>query len=178
MDSNSYFFTNKLNRPPFTFAQNPPQGAATQAGQDPESSMPPTPPISALEAASASLCFIPEWHWTTETHKANIDAVVGVSAGGADSNASKAPDFAHQKLFKRELYHYLRWALSGGASGVGIPAMMTILGRDVCVARILEVRGLSIDEAGKGVKSPATRNSTSCCGKQSCQGGNSGNSKA
>ena len=40
------------------------------------------------------------------------------------------------KTWKRELYHYLRWALLGGKRGPGIAETMDILGRETCVKRI------------------------------------------
>lgn len=175
LDSSFYFFTNDLNRPPFIKKVS--QDTNTNPGQDSEPKNPPTP-LSKLHAASAALCFIPESHWTTATHKANIDAIIGFAAGGADTDASKIPDASQQKLFKRELYHYLRWALSGGASGVGIPAIMAILGRDVCVKRIQEARELSANEAAREGKSFATQNASSCCGPRICQSGKDCSSKA
>lgn len=56
-------------------------------------------------------------------------------------NEEKQPD--KEKIFKKELYHYLRWALSAGAPGPGIPETMMILGPTECKRRITEAIGLS-----------------------------------
>ena len=50
---------------------------------------------------------------------------------------------AADKAFKKELYHYLRWALSASAPGPGIPETMAILGRDESVRRLQEARELT-----------------------------------
>ena len=46
-------------------------------------------------------------------------------------------------VFKKKLYHYLRWALSAGTPGIPIPATMVILGRDETVRRLEEARALT-----------------------------------
>lgn len=50
---------------------------------------------------------------------------------------------AADKRFKKELYHYLRWALSGGNPGPGIPETMAILGRAESIRRLDEGRRLT-----------------------------------
>lgn len=59
---------------------------------------------------------------------------------------------AADKRFKKELYHYLRWALSAGAPGPGIPETMRILGRAESVRRLEEGRRLTAElaEGGQG----------------------------
>lgn len=54
---------------------------------------------------------------------------------------------AADKTFKRELYHYLRWALSAGAPGPGIPETMEILGRAETVRRLQEAKELSMGKS-------------------------------
>lgn len=50
---------------------------------------------------------------------------------------------AADKRFKKELYHYLRWALSGGNPGPGIPETMAILGRAESIKRLDEAKALT-----------------------------------
>ncbi|KAL4911948.1 hypothetical protein BDW62DRAFT_195811 [Aspergillus aurantiobrunneus] len=128
---NSTFFTTTLSRPLYT----------------PTTS---TIPISSLHTASAALTLVPNSHWTIPTHKFNISSYDGASAilenqGSAatgDSEPEKAR-VAADKAFKKELYHYLRWALSAGAPGPGIPETMAMLGREETVRRLREARELT-----------------------------------
>lgn len=61
---------------------------------------------------------------------------------------------AADKIFKKELYHYLRWALSAGAPGPGIPETMEILGRAETVKRIQEARALTPDPTSRVTRRP------------------------
>ncbi|RHZ44743.1 glutamate--tRNA ligase MSE1 [Aspergillus thermomutatus] len=137
---NSTFFTTALNRPPYTPIPTP-NGT--------------TIPITALHTAAAALTLVPASHWTIETHRSNIAsydgsaAVLPASPGGgatesADADAEKTRVNA-DKAFKKELYHYLRWALSAGAPGPGIPETMEILGRAESLRRLQEARELTAD---------------------------------
>ena len=74
--------------------------------------------------ATALISLVPQSHWTFETHRANIDSILN----GA---------------FKRELYHYLRWALLEGASGPSIPQVLVILGRKESLRRVERARQLN-----------------------------------
>lgn len=100
--------------------------------------------MSALHTAAAALTLVPLSHWTAATHRANIASYIGTTQPGEPSvPGSSADTVAADKAFKKELYHYLRWALLGGSPGVGIPAAMEILGRDESVRRILEAKVLT-----------------------------------
>lgn len=102
-------------------------------------------PIQALHTAAAALALVPPSHWSVETHHLNIESYDGsesviVPATELDSQAtSPAPG----PIFKKELYHYLRWALSASASGPGIPDTMVILGRDESLRRLEEAKAAS-----------------------------------
>ncbi|KAL4807609.1 hypothetical protein BDV18DRAFT_135657 [Aspergillus unguis] len=123
---NSTFFTTPISRPEYT----------------PTS---PDIPISTLHTAAAALSLVPGAHWNTPTHKFNISSYDGASAvledapADLDAKARTAAD----KTFKKELYHYLRWALSAGAPGPGIPETMSILGREETIRRLDEARDLT-----------------------------------
>ncbi|PWY88972.1 glutamyl-tRNA synthetase [Aspergillus heteromorphus CBS 117.55] len=98
----------------------------------------------------------PPTHWTLETHRANITAYDGSSSSSSTTTAPSettnlSADEALQakktadKAFKKELYHYLRWALSAGAPGPGIPETMQILGREETIRRVREAKRQTMD---------------------------------
>ncbi|GFF47830.1 glutamate--tRNA ligase, mitochondrial [Aspergillus lentulus] len=141
---NSTFFTTTLTRPPYT-------PTPTQDGT--------TIPIAALHTAAAALTLVPASHWTIETHRSNIASYDGSAAvlpapasaspgetapESTDADAEKSRVNA-DKAFKKELYHYLRWALSAGAPGPGIPETMEILGRAESLRRLQEARELTAE---------------------------------
>ncbi|KAJ5894600.1 hypothetical protein N7495_006291 [Penicillium taxi] len=120
---NATFFTTELNRETYI---------STSAAV----------PIQALHTAAAALSLVPPSHWTEEMHRFNINSYDGSDA--VLLSESDAPVSAN-KLFKKELYHYLRWALSASAPGPGIPETMTILGRDETVRRLQDAKILTQD---------------------------------
>ncbi|RAO70755.1 uncharacterized protein BHQ10_006767 [Talaromyces amestolkiae] len=101
LDRNWSFFTSSLDRTPYTLTQSD-----LEIGD-------PTPPLVALQTVATILTLVPESHWNVETHRTNLDCIPYAS-----------------KAFKKELYHYLRWALLAGAPGPGMPQIMEVLGRD------------------------------------------------
>ncbi|KAJ5371159.1 Glutamate--tRNA ligase [Penicillium cataractarum] len=126
---NSTFFTSQLDRPSYTPTAS---SASTEA---------PTVPMQALHTAAAALTLVPPAHWTIETHRANITSYDGSDAVTIPSETADVvnPD----KIFKKELYHYLRWALSASAPGPGIPEIMTILGQEETLRRIQDAKALT-----------------------------------
>ncbi|RJE24309.1 Glutamyl-tRNA synthetase [Aspergillus sclerotialis] len=155
---NSTFFTTTLKRPPYSPASSSnekpsPAGEQTQTQTH-------TVPISALHTAAAALSFVPESHWNVETHRYNIssydgsDTVIPTSRSehSSSSDPGVSPEkgkIAADKTFKKELYHYLRWALSASAPGPGIPETMEILGRVETVRRLREAKELTASMAGR-----------------------------
>lgn len=136
---NSTFFLTKLDRPPY-------MPSSSRSSKD--NSPTPTIPIAALHTAAAALCFVPDSHWTLDTHRYNISSY-DVSSAVSSPQSSNTPEETEKtrivadKAFKKELYHYLRWALSAGAPGPGIPETMEILGRAETVRRLQEARELT-----------------------------------
>ncbi|KAJ5990428.1 hypothetical protein N7522_010635 [Penicillium canescens] len=133
---NSTFFTPKLNRVAY---------APTTPAPSSSSSSSPQVPMQALHTAAAALTLVPPTHWNIETHRFNITSYDGsdsVVLPEVESSATDAPaaPVATDKVFKKELYHYLRWALSASAPGPGIPETMVILGRDETVRRIQDAK--------------------------------------
>lgn len=129
VERNSTFFTTKLDRSPYMPAT-------------PSSDSTPSVPMLALHTAAAALTLVPSAHWDIETHRFNIasyDGSESVVLPAESDNSSKATD----KIFKKELYHYLRWALSASAPGPGIPETMTILGREETLRRLQDAKTLT-----------------------------------
>jgi glutamyl-tRNA synthetase len=160
---NSTFFSTTLTRPPYAPTSTP-NGT--------------TIPITALHTAAAALTLVPASHWTVETHRSNIASYDGSAAvlpaptpaspgentpESTDADAEKTRLNA-DKAFKKELYHYLRWALSAGAPGPGIPETMEILGRAESLRRLQETRELTAEASPvrvpKGAQSPQGEDTT------------------
>ncbi|KKK14919.1 glutamyl-tRNA synthetase [Aspergillus rambellii] len=89
--------------------------------------------MSTLHTAAAALCLVPERNRNTP---------------GSGEGEEEKIRIATEKAFKKELYHYLRWALSAGAPGPGIPETMQILGRAESVRRLQEAMHLTTTDAG------------------------------
>ncbi|KAB8069319.1 glutamyl-tRNA synthetase [Aspergillus leporis] len=144
---NSTFFTTTLNRPTYT-----PVTSTNKTQSQPQSAI----PMAALHIAAAALSLVPQSHWTINTHKFNIASYDGASAiipeepdadvYGSSEEAVKTRVTA-DKTFKKELYHYLRWALSASAPGPGIPETMVILGRAESLRRLQEAREMTKDSS-------------------------------
>lgn len=152
VERNSTFFTTELDRSPYTPASTP------ITSSDPAPT--PTIPMQALHTAAAAFALVPSAHWTLETHRMNITSYDGSESVALPSELQNAP-IALDKLFKKELYHYLRWALSASAPGPGIPETLAILGRDESMRRLQEAKALTkplIPETGRRVpKSSANK---------------------
>jgi len=84
--------------------------------------------LPSLRVAAATLCLPPDANWTADVHRSNM--------GSLQPGLSDERDLKAEKAWRRELYHYLRWALLGGAAGPGLPETMEILGRATCLERI------------------------------------------
>ncbi|KAL4993934.1 hypothetical protein BDV10DRAFT_177781 [Aspergillus recurvatus] len=120
---NSTFFTTAISRPPY-------DRAVKQFEI----------PFSSLHTAAAAVTLVPRSHWTLETLKANFTTYDAASAVLEETEIVDA-----EKKFKKELYHYLRWALSAGASGPTVPEIMIILGREETLRRLEESRKLTTE---------------------------------
>jgi glutamyl-tRNA synthetase len=150
LSRNATFFTSTIQRPEYTPASNGNSSSSV--------------PLSALHTVAAALSLVPESHWTIEAHRSNISSYDGATAILDDKSSGASEPFkltnetdwqptsqnaAADKIFKKELYHYLRWALSAGASGPGIPETMAILGRKETLRRLDEARQLSPSSASQ-----------------------------
>lgn len=130
VERNSTYFTRELDRPGYSPSPTP------------HTEEPPVVPILALHTAAAALSLVPPAHWTVETHRHNFTSYDGSNSvilpPGIDPSSVKT-----DKVFKKQLYHYLRWALSAGNAGPGIPETMTILGREETLRRLQEAKSLT-----------------------------------
>ncbi|PGH04415.1 glutamate-tRNA ligase [Polytolypa hystricis UAMH7299] len=143
LSQNAAFFTPTIARPPYT--------PTTQSSASQPQSSNNNIPLPTLHTAAAALSLVPPTHWTATMHTQNINAFTSSSLPTDQDQGLKQST----TTFKKELYNYLRWALVGGSHGPGIPATMGILGREECVRRFGEARGLTGGEEwveGKGVK--------------------------
>ncbi|KIW71237.1 glutamate-tRNA ligase [Phialophora macrospora] len=87
-----------------------------------------------LRVAASTLTLIPASSWTKQVHHSQLRAL----------EASPPTEMAAKK-WKRELYHYLRWALLGGRQGPGLAETLEILGRDTCIRRIQDANARARD---------------------------------
>ena len=95
-------------------------------------------PLSYLRTIASALSLVPAQHWTANTSKQNIVALA-------------APEDIDLKAWNKEKYHFLRWALAGGAEGPGVPQTMEILGRDVSVRRLSDAIRVLYDQEQEAV---------------------------
>jgi len=81
---------------------------------------------------------IPPQKWTEETltaHLRHLEACIPPASANLYLSVDEVQSI-DPKIWKRHLYHYLRWALLGGQRGPGIAETLEILGRETCVERI------------------------------------------
>ncbi|KAI2765415.1 hypothetical protein DTO012A8_9366 [Penicillium roqueforti] len=138
---NSNFFTPKLDRAPYKPAS-------------PQSS--PEVPIQALHTAAAALTLVPSAAWNIDTHRDNINSYEGAESVVFPTSEPETPVGSKNagKIFKKELYHYLRWALLASAPGPGISETMVVLGRDETLRRVQDAKALTqslVPSAGQRV---------------------------
>lgn len=107
----------------------PPLEKLTAASQEPL-------PLHSLRVAASTLCLTPESSWTEEVHRAQIYAL---------ETPSDKTSTDEQRAWKRDLFHYLRWALFRGGRGPSIPQVLTILGRQTSIERIQAANLLTRD---------------------------------
>ena len=79
-----------------------------------------------LRVSSSTLLLTPPTQWTSQTLATQLHAL---------ESFLPTPSL-DAKAWKKELYHYLRWALLGGKKGPGIAETMAVLGKDICRERI------------------------------------------
>ncbi|KAK2740121.1 Glutamate--tRNA ligase mitochondrial [Myotisia sp. PD_48] len=140
------FFTQKVERPQFVPKTSPNEKSNIT--------------LSELHSATAALTMVPESHWNSDVHRTNIaNCTFSHPLIPSDSDLSDGSKTSTSKQEthrgRKQLFHYLRWALCGGAPGIGIPAAMELLGREETVRRLQEAR-----EATKALKSAEENTST------------------
>lgn len=98
--------------------------------------------MRAVHIATAALTLVPPAHWNIETHRSNISSYDGSQSVSYKTDIDRS-SVSRTKTFQKELYHYLRWALSASAPGPGIPETMTILGREETLRRLQDAKTLT-----------------------------------
>lgn len=147
VERNSTFFTTELDRAAYTPSST-------------SSNSTPSVPMLALHTAAAALTLVPPSHWDIETHRFNISSYDGSESVVLSAEGDSSPKTT-DKIFKKELYHYLRWALSASAPGPGIPETMTILGRDETLRRLQDAKTLTqslVPQVGRRVPKSSGNN--------------------
>ncbi|ETI23340.1 glutamate-tRNA ligase [Cladophialophora carrionii CBS 160.54] len=90
-----------------------------------------------LRVAASTLTLVPASSWTKQVHHSHLRALE--ASPPTETTATAA------KTWKRELYHYLRWAVLGGRQGPGLAESLEILGRDTCIRRIQDANARARD---------------------------------
>ncbi|KAI1626786.1 glutamyl-tRNA synthetase [Exophiala viscosa] len=81
--------------------------------------------IHPLRVAASTVCLVPVSEWTEAVHLSQLQAL-----------ELPPDDTVDAPKWKKELYHYLRWALLGGHRGPTIAKTLEILGRNASVQRV------------------------------------------
>ncbi|KAI1617649.1 glutamyl-tRNA synthetase [Exophiala viscosa] len=81
--------------------------------------------IHPLRVAASAVCLVPGSEWTEAVHLSQLQAL-----------ELPLDDTVDAPKWKKELYHYLRWALLGGHRGPTIAKTLEILGRNASVQRV------------------------------------------
>ena len=108
-------------------------------------------PDNILSYMRSQFVGIPVDAWTASRLKETLGSIKGsmwetlTQSGEEKSN----DNVAEQKSTGKSLIHYLRWAISGGCNGPGIPDTMALLGRDVSLERLEEASVLLDNQRSK-----------------------------
>lgn len=106
-------FAKSIERPPYV---------PTRAKQEPEEI---DLLASTLQRLTKTLIFLPQQQWETNILREKLVAII------PDPSTSK------------ELFHYLRWALTGGVPGPKMPQILEALGKDETIRRMKEAAQLT-----------------------------------
>ncbi|KAL8952816.1 MAG: hypothetical protein Q9222_001288 [Ikaeria aurantiellina] len=79
--------------------------------------------------------------WTDLVIKETLTNVIDILASGSDISDELSND-THSRMTYRSVQLYLRWAIARGGSGPPMHATMVLLGREVCLRRLDEVKSM------------------------------------
>lgn len=87
--------------------------------------------------------------WTESRLKAEVNNIISDIAAHKIDHPDQEADQLHLKRVRKGLNNYLRWAVTGGLSGPGMPITMELLGRDITLERLKEAKAeLEVQEKG------------------------------
>ena len=78
--------------------------------------------------------------WTESHLRAEINKIISDIAVHKIDHPDQELDQLHLKRVGKSINNYLRWALTGGLSGPGMPVTMELLGRDITLERLEEAK--------------------------------------
>lgn len=78
--------------------------------------------------------------WTESRLRAEINKIVSDIAAHKIDHPDQEADKLHLKRVGKGVNNYLRWAITGGLSGPGIPITMELLGRGITLERLGEAK--------------------------------------
>jgi len=78
-----------------------------------------------LRVAASTLALVPDEQWTEPVHRANLMAL-----------ETPPDETISASEWKKQLYHYLRWALIKQERGPAVSKILDLIPRDICISRI------------------------------------------
>lgn len=77
-------------------------------------------------------------NWTESRLRAEVNETISDIAAHKIGLPDQEADQLHLKRVRKGVNKYLRWAVTGGLSGPGMPITMELLGRDITLKRLEE----------------------------------------
>lgn len=77
-------------------------------------------------------------NWTESRLRAEVNEIISDIASHKIGHPDQEADQLHLKRVRKGVNKYLRWAVTGGLSGPGMPITMELLGRDITMERLEE----------------------------------------
>lgn len=78
--------------------------------------------------------------WTESRLRDEVNKIISDIAAHKIDHPDQEADQLHLKRVGKGVNKYLRWAVTGGLSGPGMPITMELLGRDVTLERLEEAK--------------------------------------
>lgn len=94
--------------------------------------------------------------WTESNLRTEINNIILDIAAHKIDHPDQEADRLHLKRVGKGVNNYLRWAITGGLSGPGMPITMELLGQHITLERLeeakAELKALMVQEKGLGEK--------------------------
>lgn len=78
--------------------------------------------------------------WTESRLRAEVNTIISDIAAHKIDHPDQEADHLHLKNVGKVVNKYLRWAITGGLSGPGMPITMELLGRGITLKRLEEAK--------------------------------------